>query len=229
MRHIDRELLQWLLVAALGTGFFVPSASAAEIDFTTMGNFNGPLAHQSVEIEAGGDHPSLKPRQPERLPLEVTLLTVSPTLVSRYTRPIVDAVLRNTGMKPVMVPSSRNDLEVLRGGNREQTFLRVNLRMFHTGAKKYTDFCVGVAVGSASVSGSMVTLAPGDTVFLHGVAEPSDSWWPLTPGFVEPDAGVLDVKVVVTEEFLDDSRLRIKSRAEAVSDGGASVLWTPTQ
>ncbi len=219
---------RWTATALAVIQLLCTAAWAADLDFTKMVDFRGPLANQGIEGEIpDGDRRSTKlPRVPSPLPLDVTLMSISPSVVSRYTRPTVDILLRNTSKELLLIPASWDDLEVLRSGNQDQRVLSVYLRYAHQGAKKTLDLCVGVTVGSASVPGSMITLYPEETLSIHGVGLSTNLWLPHESGFEQPEGGMVNVSVVVREEFLEDTRVYMKSRSEAKSSGDTQIIWT---
>ncbi len=203
------------------------AAWAADLDLTKMGDFNGPLAHGTIggEIQDGESHPAAKPRRADPpLPLEVTLLSISPTIVSMWTRLAVDIQIRNTGKEAVLIPATRNDLEVLRSGNQDQRVLSVFLGFTHRDSKKTLGVCVGVAAGSASVPDSMIALRPNETLVMHGVGDVNDTWRP-GPLDYQADTGVIGVKAIVREEFLEDTRVYMKSRSEAATTTDTEIVW----
>ena len=121
---------------------------------------------------------------------------------------------------------------MLRSGNRDQRLLSVHLDLAHQSAKKTLYISIGAAVGSASVPGSMITLYPGETLLIHSVGTTpwNGVWMPIgLAGHMndQPDPGAVNVKAVVTEEFLEDNRIFMKSRSEATSAGDTQIIWRP--
>jgi len=137
----------------------------------------------------------------------------------------VEFTVRNTGKEVFLLPASRNDLEVLRAGNRDQRRLVVSLEYVHKESGKRMRACAGLAVGSESVAGSMISILPGATVSTHGVAVPDiQPWLPLREPYI-PESGAAEVSVVGEIQFLEDTRVYLKSRSVAASARGIEVLW----
>jgi hypothetical protein len=192
----------------------------------TEGAFHGPLTREFAgpPMEPGtGDGPIVKRPKRTALPLEVTIQGLTPSVACSGDRVTAEILVRNIGKEPVLIPSSKNDSEVIRASNRDQRELSVGLRLTHKGRQKTAYVCIGLAVGSASVEGTMITLWPQQALAIRGAGLLSDTWRWHEAGL---PADAAAVKATVEEWFFDDDRYAVKAASDVVvSTNTFELVW----
>jgi hypothetical protein len=112
----------------------------------------------------------------------------------------------------------------MNAGNTDRRILAVDLQLTHPHGLKPIRMCIGVAVGSETVAGSMITLAPQETLVIRGaeILGETTKWWEdgLTTDQVT-------VKAVINEEFVQDEKYATKNwSTDAISGNSATFTWT---
>jgi hypothetical protein len=222
----------WVLVVLLQSLIVLSVQAQQVLDLSVPRHPNTPGGGEvsvSTADNQGESH-STKKRTNPSLPLEVTLLSVSPETALPATELRVEMMIRNIGTEAILIPASQS-ADIIRSGNRDQQILRISVRLTHKGRNKTVDVGVGRAAGAANVASSMITLVPGGTLLLIGSGL-SSATFPWREAGYEPEK--VEVKAAVEISFLDDNSsvtptktvLHIKATSEtAVSKNASEITW----
>jgi len=155
--------------------------------------------------------------------VEVTITNLWPSAATHGGRITAEILIRNLGKEPIAIPASQDFANVPMAGKKDRRILGVELELAHPHGSKPIRFHIGVAVGSASVPGSMITLDPQETLLIRAGGSLTPTWRWHEAGL---DTDVVSAKVIVGEEFIEDERYAIKNWSEkAVSRNKASFTW----
>jgi hypothetical protein len=156
------------------------------------------------------------------LPVEVTLQDLYPTGVEASGRLTALVLIRNVGKGPLAVPASR-DFGVLKAGNQGQRMLHVSLTITPPPPLKPILLTVGSVAGSTSVPGSLIILAPQESVEIRVQA-------PLLESSRWHDAGLdtanVKVSAGITENDLESEEFAIRNGSPTVrSKNEIEIFW----
>jgi len=191
--------------AALVFQLTVAGAWAAEIrlDLTHRDVEPGETEHPGGKgvgpAITGGGYSGMKPL----LPVRLSIRDISPRSVTPLDQITVEVVLRNVGKEAIMLPFRSGNH--WRTGVHGQRDISLGLELTVPGGKGVPIF-LGSAYGASDIPGSLVTLAPNDTLALRASASLRE-----TRVWSGALAGPLDVKaaVYVNEARWDDTRFEI--------------------
>ena len=147
------------------------------------------------------------------LPMEVTLQDFYSPAIEPLGLATALIVIRNIGRDPLVIPVSR-DLATLKANNQDRRWLDVHVTITAPAPFEPVSVPVAALVGSKSVPGSLLTLAPQESVTLrvHASLSETSKWH---------DAGMDTAKVTVgakvTESYFDSKENTITSASPTVS------------
>ena len=157
------------------------------------------------------------------LTLEVTIQDLFPLAATDPGRVTALILIRNKAKTPVQIPASRDQGGILRPGIPGKKELHLGLVIAPAGMGKSFYFSMASAIGAPSVPGSMVELAPGESIVIRSVCK---SFLTLDAGEPTTSIGEADVKVVVSEDLLEDDGYVIRNHSEKiVSNNSIRVYW----
>ncbi len=160
--------------------------------------------------------------QPTPLPIEVTVQDLYPVAIEITGRMTAVIRLRNVGQEPIAVPVSR-DFSVLKPGNEDQRILDLSLVFTPPPPLKPFFIAAGSVAGSKSAPGSVLTLAPQETVTFR-VAVPLTDTRKLSDAAL--DTARITVRAQVIEStLLSDEFTIVKLSPVAISRGEVEVFW----
>jgi len=167
---------------------------------------------------------SLPGPPPTPLLLKVTITNLWPAVLTVTGRINADILIQNVGKEPVLIPASSDFANVMKAGNHDRRILLVGLQLTHPHGSKPIRMGIGTAVGSETVPGSMITLAPQETLVIRGaeILGETTKWWEdgLTTGQVT-------AKAIISEEFVEDEKYASKNwSTDAISGNSVTFTWT---
>ena len=188
----------------------------AYLDLTTQ----IPQTSESPRGIPGGRFGSAVPEI--TLPIEVTLQDLYPAAVEARGRVTALILIRNVGKESLAIPASR-DFAVLKAGNEGQRIIHVFLTITPPTPLKPILLTAGSVAGSTSVPGSLIILAPQESVDIRVQASflESSKWHGagLDTANVKVSAGVI-------ESYLESEEFTIKSSSPMVrSKNEIEVYW----
>jgi len=147
----------------------------------------------------GGGLGGMKPL----LPVKLSIRDISPRSVTPLDQITVDVVLQNVGKEPIALPCRSG--HHWKAGTHGQRDISFRLELTAPGGKGVRIF-LGRAYGAPDIPGSLVTLAPNDTLAIRAVASLRE-----TGAWSGDVAGPADVKMAasVDEARWDDTRFEI--------------------
>lgn len=157
------------------------------------------------------------------LPVAVAVLDIYPVAVEASSRVTIMIQVRNIGNEAIAVPASRDFATALKSGNKEQRALHVRLKIAPPAPFKPFVVDAGVAAGSPSVPGSLIMLAPQESVLIRARASLSESAKWHEEGL---DTATIQVTAVVDESFLDSEEYTVIGHSQPVPSGNTTeLLW----
>lgn len=198
----------------------------------TSGISNQALAAGLLDLTlprpaAAGDlmprHVSLPGPPPTPLPLKVSITNLWPASLGVTGRINADILVQNIGREPVEIPASGDFASVMRLGNKDRRILGVFLQLTHPHGSKPIRTCIGLAVGSETVAGSMITLAPQETLVIRAgeILGETTKWH--QDGL---NTDQVTAKAIINEEFVQDERYATKNwSADAISGNSVTFTW----
>lgn len=156
------------------------------------------------------------------LPLDITIIDYWPVLLNPSSKIQMDMLVRNTSKKPVMIPSSKDYVHVIKPGNQDQRMLSVGVILSPKSGGKPMMHPLAIAVGSASVPGSMIGLAPDETLVIRVAGTLGIGL--LLRGWTSGDASV---RAALREAFMETDRFVVKEwSADVVSQRAVDLTVT---
>ena len=200
-----RKLIHVAAALAIVSQLAPPRAWAAELrlDLTHEDFEPGETAsrweHGLPATTSGSIGAGMKPL----LPVKLSIRDISPRFAGPLDQITVELVLRNVGKEAIVLPfSSGNHWRSGVHGQRDMSF---GLELTAPGGKGVRIF-LGKAYGATDIPGSLVTLAPNDTLAIRAVASLRE-----TGAWSGDVASPADVKMAasVDEARWDDTRFEI--------------------
>jgi len=215
-----------IIIAAIPLVSIIGQPADLVLDLTTPRPDN--IGHLGIPgqrfgwIEHVGQVPKLAP-----LPLEVTIQDLWPLSATDRDKFSGDILVRNIGKEPVVIPTSRRYMEVVKKGNHDQRTLTVWLKLTPTGPGagnlKPTNIVLGFTVGSSSIPNSTISLAPQQSLLIRTA---NGSLFLGPEKWREAGLSLVTVSVVavVSEDFLEESEYTVKNKSEDATSRNAVTL-----
>jgi hypothetical protein len=184
-----------LLLVSVAAGIPSQSPAAGLLDLTLPRPSDaGELASRLVRL--------LGP-PPTPLALKVAITNLWPAVPAVAGRINAEILVQNVGKEAIEIPASSNFASVMKAGNKDRRVLAGDLQLTHPQRAKPILMCIGIAVGSESVAGSMIRLAPQETLVIRGAETLGETMKWRQDGL---DPQQVAVKAIVNEEFVEDER-----------------------